>query len=428
MVEINPVKKVKGEIKISGDKSITHRAFIFSAISKGESLIINANRGDDTQRTLEILRKIGAQINFDSKGIIIKGVSLKGLKEPDDVLNCGNSGTTIRLLSGLFSSIENKFFVLTGDDSLRKRPMRRVVEPISRMGGLILGKEGGNYPPLAVFGRKLNGIEYELKKPSAQVKSAIILATLNAKDKSTIIEKIKTRDHTEIMLKEFGGKIELNENKIIVYPIENLYAREIFIPGDFSSASYFIMLSLLLPNSEILIKQVSLNPTRTYLLNKLIDNGGDIKILNEKVLNGEKFGDLLIKTSFIKKLEIKMDEAPLLIDELPLIGAIGAFLDGGVEVHGAEELRVKESDRIKVLVENLKNLGVDSEELPDGFIVKKSKNIRKSLIKTAYDHRIALSFIIFGLLSNCGVVIEEVESIKISFPEFFELLKEVSNV
>lgn len=428
MVEINPVKKVKGEIKISGDKSITHRAFIFSAISKGESLIINANRGDDTQRTLEILREIGAQINFDSKGIIIKGVSLKGLKEPDDVLNCGNSGTTIRLLSGLFSSIENKFFVLTGDDSLRKRPMRRVVEPISRMGGLILGKEGGNYPPLAVFGRKLNGIEYELKKPSAQVKSAIILATLNAKDKSTIIEKIKTRDHTEIMLKEFGGKIELNENKIIVYPIENLYAREIFIPGDFSSASYFIMLSLLLPNSEILIKQVSLNPTRTYLLNKLIDNGGDIKILNEKVLNGEKFGDLLIKTSFIKKLEIKMDEAPLLIDELPLIGAIGAFLDGGVEVHGAEELRVKESDRIKVLVENLKNLGVDSEELPDGFIVKKSKNMRKSLIKTAYDHRIALSFIIFGLLSNCGVVIEEVESIKISFPEFFELLKEVSNV
>lgn len=428
MVEIKPIKRVKGEIKISGDKSITHRAFIFSTISNGVSLITNANSGDDTQRTLDIMRRIGAEIYFDDRGIKINGVGLNKIKEPDDVLYCGNSGTTIRLLSGLFSSIENKFFVLTGDDSLRKRPMKRVVEPISLMGGLIWGRDFGNFPPLAIFGKKLSGIDYELKKPSAQVKSALILATLNAKDKSTIIEKIKTRDHTEIMLKEFGGKIEINENKIIVYPIENLYAREIFIPGDFSSASYFIMLSLLLPNSEILIKQVSLNPTRTYLLNKLIASGGDIKILNEKILNGEKFGDLLIKTSFIKKLEIEKDEAPLLIDELPLIGAIGAFLDGGVEVHGAEELRVKESDRIKVLVENLKNLGVDSEELPDGFIVKKSKNIRKSLIKTAYDHRIALSFIIFGLISNCGVVIEEVESIKISFPDFFDFLKEVSNV
>lgn len=428
MVEIKPIKRVKGEIKISGDKSITHRAYIFSSISKGESFIKNPNKGEDTQRTLEIMRKVGAEIFIEEKGVRIKGIGFNGIKEPEDILFAGNSGTTIRLLAGLFSSIENKLFIITGDESLRNRPMRRVIEPISKMGGLILGRESGNYPPLAIFGKRLSGIEYELKKPSAQVKSAIILATLNAREKSTIIEKIKTRDHTEIMLKEFGGKIEVCEDKIIVYPIENLIGREIFVPGDFSSASYFILLSLLLPDSEILIKDISLNPTRVYLLNKLIENGGDIKILNEKILNGEKFGDLLVKTSLIKKIEIKREEAPLLIDELPLIGAIGAFLDEGVEVHGAEELRVKESDRIKVLVDNLKNLGVKAEELPDGFRVEKSKFIKKGVIKTANDHRIVLSFSVFGLLSKEGVILEEIESIKISFPDFFNLLKEVSYV
>lgn len=428
MVEIKPIKRVLGELKISGDKSITHRAYIFSAISKGESFIINPNRGEDTQKTLEIMREVGAKILFEKSGVRIKGVGINGIKEPYDTLYAGNSGTTIRLLTGLFSSIENRFFVITGDESLRNRPMRRVVEPISKMGGLILGRDGGNYPPLAIFGKKLTGIEYELEKPSAQIKSALILATLNAKDKTTIIENIKTRDHTEIMLKEFGGKIEIYENKIVVYPIENLIGREIFVPGDFSSASYFILLSLLLPESEILIRDLSLNPTRIYLIKKLIANGGNIKILNEKNLNGEKFGDILVKSSLIKKIEIKKEEAPLLIDELPLIGAIGAFLDEGVEVHGAEELRVKESDRIKVLVENLRTLGVKAEEFKDGFIVERSKSIKKGFIKTAYDHRIALSFIIFGLLSNDGVFLEEVESIKISFPEFFDLLKEVKYV
>lgn len=301
MVEIKPIKKVKGEIMLCGDKSITHRAFIFSTISNGESLIINPNRGDDTQRTLEIMEKIGSKISFEDRGIRIKGIGFDGIREPDDVLNAGNSGTTIRLLSGLFSSLKDKFFVITGDDSLRNRPMRRVVEPISLMGGLILGRDNGNYPPLAIYGRKLSGIEYDLKKPSAQVKSAIILATLNSNNKSIIIEKIKTRDHTEIMLKEFGGKIEIEDDKVVVYPVDKLYGREIYVPGDFSSASYFILLAMLLPDSEIIIKNISLNPTRTYLLEKLIENGGDTKILNERVLNGEKIGDIVVKTSFIKK-------------------------------------------------------------------------------------------------------------------------------
>ncbi len=427
MVEINPIKKVKGEIRIPGDKSITHRAIILSSISEGESKILNPNFGDDTKRTLKIMEETGAIFTFDKDGIKVNGIGIKNLKEPEDILYAGNSGTTIRLLSGLFSSIENKFFVITGDSSLRKRPMKRVIEPIKLMGGEIYGREENSFPPIAIIGKKLKGIEYELKKPSAQVKSAIILATLNATEKSVIKEKIKTRNHTEIMLKEFGGEIEEKDNEIIVYPSINLKGREIFIPGDFSSASYFIMLGLLLPNSEILLKEVSLNSTRIYLLNLLIKNGANIKILNEREKNGEKFGDILVKSSYIKKIEVKKDEAPLMIDELPLLGAIGAFLDDGVKVEGADELRVKESDRIKVLVDNLRNLNVEADELNDGFIVKKGKEIKKGVIKTSYDHRIALSFIVFGLISNKGVILEEVESIKISFPEFFDLLRRIEN-
>jgi 3-phosphoshikimate 1-carboxyvinyltransferase len=428
MVKIEPIKKIYGEIEIPGDKSITHRAFILSTISQGVSFIYNPNLGDDTNRTLEIMRAIGGEVNHEKNGIKIKGCGIKNIKEPENILDAGNSGTTIRLLSGLFSSIENKFFVLTGDDSLRKRPMKRVIEPIRLMGGEIFGRGNDNFPPVAIVGKKLRGIEYELSKPSAQVKSSIILATLNAIDKTIIKEKIKTRNHTEILLKEFGGKIEEKNNEIVVYPETNLKGIDVYIPGDFSSASYFIILALLLNNSEILLKNVSLNPTRIYLLNLLIKNGGDIKILNESIKNGERLGDILVKSSNIKGLKVNKEEVPLMIDELPLIGAVGAFFDEGVVVEGADELRVKESDRIKVLVENLRNLNVDVEELSDGFVVKKSKNIKNGLVKTSFDHRIALSFIVFGLISKKGLVLEEVDSIKISFPEFFNILRRISYV
>jgi len=428
MVKIETIKKIYGEIEIPGDKSITHRAFILSTISQGVSFIYNPNLGDDTNRTLEIMRAIGGEVNHEKNGIKIKGCGIKNIKEPENILDAGNSGTTIRLLSGLFSSIENKFFVLTGDDSLRKRPMKRVIEPIRLMGGEIFGRGNDNFPPVAIVGKKLRGIEYELSKPSAQVKSSIILATLNAIDKTIIKEKIKTRNHTEILLKEFGGKIEEKNNEIVVYPETNLKGIDVYIPGDFSSASYFIILALLLDNSEILLKNVSLNPTRIYLLNLLIKNGGDIKILNESIKNGERLGDILVKSSNIKRLKVNKEEVPLMIDELPLIGAVGAFFDEGVVVEGADELRVKESDRIKVLVENLRNLNVDVEELSDGFVVKKSKKIKNGLVKTSFDHRIALSFIVFGLISKKGLVLEEVDSIKISFPEFFNILRRISYV
>lgn len=428
MVEIKGIKYVKGEVEIPGDKSITHRAFIFSLISKDESFIENPNLGEDTKATLKIIEKVGAQINFEKKGIRIKGVGLKGVDEPKDILDAKNSGTTIRLLAGLFSSIEDKLFIITGDESLKGRPMKRIIEPITKMGGFILGRNNGNFPPLVIFGKNLNGIDYEIPKPSSQVKSAIILAALNANNNTIIYEKIKTRNHTEIMLKEFGGKIDIFGNKIIVYPKVELFGREIYIPGDFTSSSYFILLGLLLNNSEIILRNVSLNSTRTYLLQVLKRENANIQILNEFKKNGEKYGDILVKSSYIKKIKIEKNEAPLLIDELPLLGVVGAFLDEGIEIHGAEELRVKESDRIKVLVENLKNLGVEAYEFEDGFVVRKGKNIKKGLVKTAKDHRIALSFSIFGLLSNTSVSLEEVDSISISFPEFFNLLKRIAYV
>ena len=425
MVMIEPIRGVRGEVSLPGDKSITHRSFIFSSIAEGYSLIKNPNTGDDVLRTLEIMQKIGAEVSFEDKAIKIRGVGISGIKEPDDVLNAGNSGTTIRLLSGLFSGVKGKFFVITGDSSLRKRPMKRIVEPINLMGGFITGRENGRFPPLVIIGRKLKGIEYEPERPSAQVKSALILAGLNAQGKTTILEKVKTRDHTERMLEAFGGKILSEDKRITVFPVEKLYGREIFIPGDFSSASYFIVLTLLLDNSELVIKNVSLNPTRIYLLHVLRRGGANIRILNEKVKNGEIFGDVYVKSSSLSKIYISRDEAPLLIDELPLIGIMGAFLEEGVKVEGAEELRVKESDRIRLVVENLRNLGVFAHEFPDGFYVKRGE-IRRGVVKTGFDHRITLSFSILGLLSRSGIYLEEIDSIKVSFPGFFEIVRRIS--
>lgn len=424
MVKIEPIKRVCGEVSLPGDKSITHRSFIFSSIAEGDSFIKNPNTGEDVLRTLKIMQKIGAKVSFEDKAVKIKGIGIFRIKEPEDVLNAGNSGTTIRLLSGLFSGITGKLFIITGDSSLRKRPMKRIVKPISLMGGFITGRKDGEFPPLVIIGKKLKGIEYEPVKPSAQVKSALILAGLTARSKTTILEKVKTRDHTEIMLEVFGGKVSVEDKKITVFPVEKLSGREIFVPGDFSSASYLIVLTLLSDKSELLIKEVSLNPTRTYLLNVLKREGAYIQVLNEKVKNGEKFGDLYVKSSNLSRLNIKKDEAPMLIDELPLIGIMGAFLKGGVRVEGAEELRVKESDRIKLVVDNLRNLGVSAMEFKDGFYIK-GGDIKGGIVKTGFDHRISLSFSILGFLSKKRIYLEELESIKISFPNFFDIVRRI---
>ncbi len=424
-IMIQPLKQVRGEITVSGDKSITHRAYIFSSISRSSVLIRNPNEGADVKHTLSIMQSVGAESKKSKEGTLIKGIGLKNIKEPENVLDAGNSGTTIRLLSGLFSGIKDKMFVLSGDSSLRNRPMGRIITPLRKMGGEILARKNDTLPPLVIRGKKLKGIQYKMPVASAQVKSAIILAALSAEGKTMIEEGVRSRNHTEIMLKAFGGRIETNK-KIVVYPAEKLENDEIFVPGDFSSAAYFIALSLIVKDAKLLIKNVGLNPTRSYLIKKLKDAGGEIKILNKREKNGETFGDIYVENSNLKGITVRKEEVPFLIDEIPLIGVLGAFAEGTTEVRGAEELRVKESDRIKLTVRNLRALGIETEEFKDGFRIT-GHNIRYGHVKTAFDHRIALSFIVFGLASKKGVEIEEINSINISFPDFFDTLRVIKN-
>ncbi len=422
---VQPIKRIRGEITVSGDKSITHRAYIFSSISNSNVFIKNPNKGADVNHTLSIMQSVGAVAKQLGEGIKIKGIGLKNIREPENVLDAGNSGTTVRLLAGLFAGIENKIFILSGDDSLRKRPMKRVIMPIREMGGETIGRKNNTLLPLVIKGKKLRGIQYKMPVASAQVKSAIILAALSAEGKTEIEEPIKSRNHTEIMLKTFGGQIKTNK-KVIIYPVEKLENDEIFVPGDFSSAAYFIALSLITKDAKLLIKNVGLNPTRTYFIKKLKDAGGKIKILNKREKNGEIFGDIYVESSNLKGITVKREEVPYLIDELPLIGVIGAFAEGITEIRGAEELRTKESDRIKLTVQNLRALGIETEEFNDGFKIMRH-NIKYGYVKTACDHRITLSFIVFGLASEKGLEIEETNSINISFPEFFDTLKVIKD-
>jgi len=426
-VIIAPSNGLNGTVKVPGDKSITHRAFIFSLIADGETVVRNYGSAADCISTLKIVSHCGAEVVEKNESFVrIKSKGIFNIKEPDDVLNAENSGTTMRLLSGLFSGINGKFFVLTGDNSLRNRPMKRITLPLSLMGAKVFARKGGNYPPIAIHGSRLNGITYALPVASAQVKSAIILAGLLANGETKIIEKAVSRNHTEIMLREFGGKIAVNGREIRVLPIKGtLKGREIFVPNDFSSAAYFIAAALITKKSNVLLKEIGINETRAYLLKKLVDAGGEISVENEKTLNGEKVADIFVKSSQMKGISVDSEEVPLLIDELPLIAVIGAVSSGKTVIRGAEELRFKETDRIKAVCKNLKNLGVKCNEYKDGLEVFGGA-VDGGTVESFGDHRIAMSFSVLGLVSKSGIKIKNAECVKISFPEFFGILKEVA--
>lgn len=428
-VKVPAANKIKGEIKVPGDKSITHRAFIFSLIAKGETIIKNYSSAADCASTLRVVQSCGGKIaRKNTRQIRMRSKGIFSIEEPKNVLNAGNSGTTMRLMSGLFTGVKGKFFVFTGDDSLRSRPMKRITEPLSQMGAEIRARSNGDYAPIAIHGKKLRGIKHEMKVASAQVKSAIILAALSACGETEIIEKEITRNHTEIMLKEFGGKIRINSNKIFVYPLQ--YApsgREIFVPNDFSSAAYFIGAALITDKSSIILKDVGVNRTRSYFIDKLQSAGANITLKNQHILNGEEIADIIVESSHIKGVSVSQYEAPLLIDELPLIAAIGAKADGVTVVEGAEELRYKETDRITAVCKNLHKLGIQCEEKPDGFIIYGKKDIRGGEVESFSDHRIAMSFAVLALATKNGINIKNAESVSISFPQFFKLLFEAAN-
>ena len=414
---------LKGTFELIGDKSISHRAIMFSSIAKGKTKITNFLMGQDCLSTIDCFRKMGVDISIDNRNVIVNGVGLTGLEKPKDVLDVGNSGTTIRLLSGILAG--NDFeSILIGDESIAKRPMKRVTDPLREMGCRIEGKDDANYTPIKIYGGNLNGIDYKMPVSSAQVKSALILASLYANNSSIIREKSRSRNHTEIMLNSFGADIKVNNLDINVNPIEELYSpEEINVVGDISSAAFIIAGATIVPRSEVIIKNVGLNETRTGILEVLSNMNGNFEIMNKRVSNGEFVGDLVVRYSDnLIGTTIDSDLIPRLIDEIPIIAIMATQAEGQTIIKDAKELKVKESNRIKAMVDNLKKMGSDIEELDDGMIIKGKNKLNGAYINTFNDHRIAMAFSIASLISNGKVKLDNKSCIDISFPGYLNLL------
>ncbi len=427
-IKITKIKKVIGELRVPSDKSISHRSVILTSLSDGESVVRNFLKAGDTLTTVSVYRTLGVDIKEDGDLLRIKGVNLYGYKEPEDVLDMGNSGTTTRLTLGLLAG-QSFFSALTGDNSLRKRPMLRVVNPLREMNADIDGREDGNLLPISVRGKKLKGIEFFNQKSSAQVKSALLIAGLLSEGETTVLEKIKSRDHTEKMLIAMGGKIEVEENEIYKVRIKGGYKLnpvDIDVPADPSSAAFFAAAAAIVPDSEILLKDVLVNPTRDGFFRKLKEMGAEIFYINEREKVGEKIADILVKYSpNMKGIKILKEDIPSMVDEIPLLALIATQAEGETVITGAEELRVKESDRIKAVVENLRALGVEIEELKDGMIIKGKQKIKGGVVDSFHDHRIAMGFAILGLISEEGILIKNADCAFISYPNFFEDLEKV---
>ncbi|MGA1846239.1 3-phosphoshikimate 1-carboxyvinyltransferase [Deferribacter abyssi] len=424
MVTFEKIKKLKGEVEVPADKSITHRSFILSAMANGESIVKNPLISRDTKATVNALKACGVQFEKIEDGFKVISKGYENFHEPLDIINCENSGTTARLLTGLFSPMK-KYFVLTGDNSLKKRPMGRVIEPLSKMGASIYGRKGNKNLPLTILPSKMHATKIESTVKSAQVKSAVILAGLQLDEETIYVERVKTRNHTEVMLKYFGVNLDIFHNEIKVPGRQILKPSFIEVPGDFSSSAFFIGAALMFENSEILIKNVGLNPTRTGFIKVLKDLGADISI---SIHNNtfEIKGDIFVRHSNLKGGRIDGEIIPNIIDEIPLLGILGLFCENPLEIRGAEELRVKESDRISSIVHNLHVLGAKVDEYEDGFKVYPLDKVnRNGMLKSFDDHRIAMINILLAKKFG-NFLIDSIESIDVSFPDFierFELLE-----
>ncbi len=427
---INPVSKVEGTLRVPSDKSISHRAIMLSSINEGTVEIENFLRAQDCLRTLEIFKALGVKIEDDGKTIKILGQGKYSLTEPLDVLDAGNSGTTIRLISGILAG-QPFYSVITGDKYLRKRPMDRIANPLRAMGAKIFGRQDGKFAPLTILGRRpLKGIDFSSPKASAQVKSAVLLAGLYTNENVKVKEPAASRDHTERMLRAFGVDV-FSEGKTVVLGERRTlrFSGKLSIPADISSAAFFMAAAAILPDSEVLLKDVIVNKTRAGILSVLSRMGAGVEILNKKETSlGEEIADIrAFYKGRLKATEIAGDEIPTLIDELPVISVLAAFAEGVTKVKDAAELRVKESDRIKSVVENLKLLKINVKELPDGFEIEGKKDIEGGVTLRSYgDHRIAMAFSILALGTKKGATIDETDCILTSYPSFFSHLRELS--
>lgn len=413
--------KLSGEVIIPSDKSISHRAIMFSSLAKGKTLVKNFSKGADCHSTLKVFSSLGIEHKFldeQTLEIISDGI----LKTPQSYLDCGNSGTTMRLMSGILAS-RNFDSVLMGDESLSKRPMKRVIEPLSLMGAEISSND--NKAPLKIHGKDLQAIDYNSKLSSAQVKSCILLAGLNTEGITKYTEPFLSRNHTELMLEYLGADIKV-EGTTTSITKSGLEAKDIEIAGDISSAAFFIVAGLITPNSDIIVKNVGLNPTRTGILEVVKKMGGDIEILDKKLLGKEEVGDLRIKTSNLKATTIEGEVIPKLIDEIPVIAVLATQAEGTTIIKDAQDLRNKESDRISATVRELKKIGADIEETPDGFIINGKKQLKgEAEIETYHDHRLAMSLYVAGLICEKPIKINEFQWVNISFPEFETLMNKL---
>ena len=419
---------LRGRFRVPGDKSISHRALMLGAIAQGETIIEGLLVGEDPRSTANCFRQMGAKISQLNTGkVIIEGIGLGNLQEPTDILDAGNSGTTIRLMMGLLASAPGRFFTVTGDHSLKTRPMSRVVKPLQQMGASIWGRKGDALAPLAIRGQQLQPIHYHSPIASAQVKSCILLAGLMADGETTVTEPALSRDHSERMLRAFGATVTVNPEThsatVAGYP--QLRGQHIVVPGDISSAAFWLVAAATVPGSELIIENVGINPTRTGILEVLEQMEADIERLNERVVAGEPVADLRVRYSQLKGCTISGEIIPRLIDEIPILTVAAVFAQGKTIIRDAAELRVKESDRLAVIASQLNRMGAKITELPDGLEIEGGTPLVGAEVDSYTDHRIAMSLAIAALNATNATTICRAEAAAISYPDFVETLQQI---
>jgi len=416
-----------GEITVPGDKSISHRAIMLGSIAHGITKIENFLMGEDCLSTIECFRKMGVEIDVNSDNVIVSGVGLNGLKEPSGILDAGNSGTTTRLISGILAGQRFKS-TITGDDSLKTRPMRRIIEPLSKMGAKFLCINNDGYLPFTISGGNLKGIAYESKVASAQVKSACLLAGLYADCPTTVIEPSQSRNHSELMLEYFGSDIKCHsKTEVSIKPNPRLMGQHVIVPSDISSAAYFMVAGLICEGSDILIKNVNINPTRAGIINVIQDMNGNISLENIRKQSNEEVADIhVIYSPDMRGTTIGGDIIPTLIDEIPVIAVLATFAKGKTIIKDAAELKVKESNRIDTVVNGLETIGANVKACDDGMVIYGGAPLFGAKIETKKDHRIAMAFAIANLISKGSIILDDGDCVAISFPDFYDKLDMIS--
>ena len=425
MKRIEPIKKpLQGDISVPGDKSIAHRAVIFGGIAQGRTRIFNLSGGEDNSRTVRAFRQLGVEIGRDGDALCVAGKGFAGLRRPTETIDCGNSGTTIRLLSGLLAGLPFHS-ELDGDASIRQRPMQRVIDPLARMGAKIRSKGGNGLAPLEIDGGGLHGVHYRMPIASAQVKSAILLAALQADGETRIEEPQRSRDHTEVMIRGFGGAVGVDGAQIAITGGQVLRGQDVRIPGDISSAAFFLVAAAMIPGSAVTIRNVGCNPTRDGVIGVLRAMGAAIELFNERSEAGERVADIRVAGGPLRGIDVGPEWVARTIDEYPVLAIAGAVADGVTRFADVKELRVKESDRIAAMTEGLRNLGVKVEAGEDSMTIFGGQQLKGGAVRTFADHRVAMSFAIAGLVSRGGVEIDDPRCASISFPTFFDLLEKI---